>query len=355
MDIRKRGKTWWYDFSINGQRFRGSCNTDNEARARKVLHHEHAKAWEATRLGVKPRRTWEEAVKRYLLEREDLKTYRNYAYLAKWWDEQFEAKKVKYLDQITPEVVARIRDEDAARPKERGGGKRGVADLNRKIGLVRGVINTAYRVWRWMDGTAPLFKLVPGEIQRIRHITPSEAQVLFNNLPEPYGLMARLAVATGLRRGNVLRLKWEHVNLGMRMITIPGKLMKNGAPLSIPISNMAAEILRGQVGKDDVWVFADQNGFPYRPLHSDHWSKAVEKSGLEDFRWHDLRHTWASMMRMQGVDDRSIQELGGWRDIRMVSRYSHLSVEHLQDAASKLDKAFGTQGSHRLTAVPTGT
>ena len=75
-----------------------------------------------------------------------------------------------------------------------------------------------------------------------------------------------------------------------------------------------------------------------QPLaYSKIWKKAIDLAGLEDVRWHDLRHTWASLMRQGGVGLDTLQELGGWQSRDMVQRYAHLNVEHLAPAASVID------------------
>lgn len=65
------------------------------------------------------------------------------------------------------------------------------------------------------------------------------------------------------------------------------------------------------------------------------WYKALSRAGIEDFRWHDLRHTWASWMVQKGVPLHALQELGGWQSSDMVAKYAHLSSEHLKTYVDK--------------------
>jgi integrase len=342
MRIFRRGSTWWYDFSIGGQRVRGSCDTDNEAKARQVLAEKHSQVWQKQKLGVRVRRSWAEATERYLKEHEALRTIETYRWQSEWWTEAFKLRNLTYIDELHPDVIKVIRDQEFARPKLRGGGKRSVADVNRKIAYLRAVVNAVYREYRWLEGEPPLYRMLPGEIERDMALEPAQVLRLAEVLPEPYGIMAKFAVATGLRRGNVLKLRWEYVDLGARMIRLPHQVMKNGKALRLPLNSMAVEILRSQWGKSDEWVFPRADGTVASEVSSKVWDKATKAAGLDGFRWHDLRHTWATILGESGVSEQEIQRLGGWKDARMVKRYANLSVDHLSKAAEVVSESFGT-------------
>lgn len=105
---------------------------------------------------------------------------------------------------------------------------------------------------------------------------------------------------------------------------------------------MAMAVLLRQVGKHPSRVFIYQ-GNPIGQANTRAWSNALKRSGIEDFRWHDLRHTFATWHRQAGTPTHELQRLGGWKTGAMVERYAHLSPEGLQHAADRLD-AFSTQG-----------
>jgi integrase len=86
---------------------------------------------------------------------------------------------------------------------------------------------------------------------------------------------------------------------------------------------------------DTPYVFANRDGSPQADLKTA-WGKALDRSGIDNFHFRDLRHTFASDLVMAGVDIRSVQTLLGHRDITMTMRYAHLSPAHLRDAISKL-------------------
>jgi len=348
---RKGSKVWWGRWSANGRQFRISSHTEDEKLAKEYLAAEYAKSFKEVRLGEQTRRTWADATKRYLDEHKTLRTLKQYEKYSEWWTGEFKKAKLSYLDEITPDAVKIIRDTEMLRPKQRGKGQRSPADVNRKLAYLGAVMNAVYSEYRWFgaNATAPLYKHLPGEVERMRWLKPSEFNKLTEKLPQVYGKMSQLAVATGLRRSNVMKMQWSDVDFGSRTVTIPGMRMKNGEIHSIPLNELAVQLLRSQWGQSETWVFVMEDGSPPKEIPSKVWKRALKDAGLKNVRWHDLRHTWASLARQNGAPLEAIQELGGWKDARMVMRYSHLSVDHLRDHAKVLDRAFSTDLAQSVT------
>jgi integrase len=144
-----------------------------------------------------------------------------------------------------------------------------------------------------------------------------------------------MALNTGMRRGEILNLKWSDIN--MRTGTIIIRKSKNNEVRMIPINDTLKQSLE-QIGpqQSNEYVFGNGNGKPYVTIKTG-FKAAVRRAGITDFRFHDLRHTFASHLIMSGVDIKSVQELLGHKDIRMTIRYSHLSNAHLQEAVKRLD------------------
>ena len=97
----------------------------------------------------------------------------------------------------------------------------------------------------------------------------------------------------------------------------------------------AIAVIKRQIGKHDVFIFT-YKGKPVLKANTKAWRHALIRAGIEDFRWHDLRHTWASWHIQMGTPMNVLQELGGWSGQEMVRRYAHLSSEHLAEYANKL-------------------
>ena len=107
--------------------------------------------------------------------------------------------------------------------------------------------------------------------------------------------------------------------------------------IPVPLNGEAVIVVRRQAGKHLDRVFT-YKGRPVTRANNHAWRKALVRAGIENFRWHDLRHTWASWHVQQGTPLHVLQELGGWSDYEMVRRYAHLSVEHLAEYADCLSK-----------------
>ena len=143
------------------------------------------------------------------------------------------------------------------------------------------------------------------------------------------------ALATGLRQGNILGLRWEQVDMTRRLVTIGHGETKNGDALGVPLNEAALGVLERQHGKHRTHVFT-YRGDRLRSANNRAWRAALKASGIENFRWHDLRHTWASWLRQNDVPTWVLQELGGWKSESMVRRYAHMSVKHLAPYADQL-------------------
>ena len=129
---------------------------------------------------------------------------------------------------------------------------------------------------------------------------------------------------------------------------------KNGKALGVPLNETAVAVLMRQQGRHATRVFTFR-GKPLNSANTRTWRSALRKAGIRDFRWHDLRHTWATWLRQADVPTWVLQELGGWKSETMVRRYAHLSVKHLQpfadqlimpDTAAEAAKSLRTQGKH---------
>jgi len=341
----KRGDVWNASWYVDGKRFRYSSKTSDKNEAREFFANLYAKSLDVRGMDSKVRRTWIEAATRYIEEHQHLKSIDTYEHQFAWWSQAFHAERIVYLDQISPDVVKDIRDKELQRPLSRCKDKRrSPGDVNNKLSFLRAVVNAACREYRWID-VAPLYRFLPHNGERRRWLTPTELNRLLQALPEPYSSMAEFSVATGLRQANVLGLRWGDIDLQNRTATFKDKVMKNGEPFSIPLNQTALTVLRRWLGKHEELVFQRSDGKEAKGVPSKTWSTAIAKAGIDNFHWHDLRHTWASLLRQSGKVDLSLlQELGGWKSAKMVQRYAHLSVEHLSSSADILDSVLSVSG-----------
>jgi integrase len=330
MSLYKRNDSphWWVKISHSGTTIQRSTGTESKCQAQEYHDKLKASLWEQQRLGIKPRRSWQEAVIRWLTETSEKATHQEDIKKLRWLDPFLGALM---LDQVTLEVIDAIKAE-----KLKVAGK---PTVNRYLALVRAVLLRARDEWEWID-KVPKVKLFKEGAGRERSITAEQVVALLAELPVHQRDVVIFALATGLRQSNVVGLEWSHVNLKSGHAWVGADQSKNGKPIAVPLNATALEVLRRQLGKHRERVFT-YAGKPLGWANTKAWRDALKRAGIENFRWHDLRHTWASWHRQAGTPTHELQRLGGWRSSVMVERYAHLAPDHLAQAAARIDSLLG--------------
>lgn len=171
--------------------------------------------------------------------------------------------------------------------------------------------------------------------ERDRWLSKEEADRLLAVCPPHLAAVVQFALSTGCRAREILGLEWSRVDLKRQTAWI--NQTKNGTPRGVPLNKSALLVLQQQVGKHPQFCFTYE-GSPIRyNITNSAWITALKRAGLEDFRFHDLRHTWASWHRQSGTSCDELKELGGWKTRSMVDRYAKFATEHLAKAANRLD------------------
>jgi integrase len=166
--------------------------------------------------------------------------------------------------------------------------------------------------------------------------------------------LVRFALATGCRAREITELEWERVDLDRQTAWL--NETKNGTPRGVPLNRDAAAVLEEQRGKHPRYCFTI-DGRPIRwQVSNKAWRSSVTKAGIKDFRFHDLRHTWASWHRQTGTSCDELKDLGGWKSRTMVDRYAKYATEHLSAAAKRIEscaKGSGGNGGGNVVQFPT--
>ena len=241
------------------------------------------------------------------------------------WLDQFLGGK--HLDTIGRAQIDRITDAKRAQGCSN-------ATVNRTLELVRAILRRCVNEWEWLE-RAPYVRMLNEPRRRIRFLTRDEAQRLLAALPEHLADMAAFSLATGLRAANVTGLQWTQVDLARRMAWIHPDQAKARKAIAVPLNAEAVALITKQIGKHLTHVFSFR-GRPITQVSTKAWYAALERAGIDDFRWHDLRHTWASWHVQGGTPLFALQELGGWESPEMVRRYAHLAADHLAPWAERL-------------------
>ena len=320
---RKGSPHWWVRFTHNGRRIQQSTGTEEKLKAQQYHDKFKASLWDQQRLGARPSRSWNDAVTKWLKETSHKATHATDISRLRWLDKYLGGMP---LNSITRETIARIGDIKARESTE--------PTANRSVALIRAILRKAAFDWEWLD-RVPKVRLFKEQTRRIRWITRSEAVRLLSFLPAHQADMARFALNTGLRQANVTGMEWSQIDMSRRVAWVHADQAKARKAIAVPLNDEAVEVIRRQIGKHATRVFT-YRGRPVKYVNTKLWRKSLRKAGIENFRWHDLRHTWASWHVQAGTPIYELQELGGWQSIEMVRRYAHLAPEHLAKAAARI-------------------
>ena len=274
------------------------------------------------------------------------KVYVEYASQLKWWEEQIGDVR---LSDLSTALISEKRDL-LSRTITNRKKQMSPARVNRYMAALSTALNTSIREWEWMEDN-PMRKIskLKEPRGRVRSLSKEEREHLLaackgsvnNNLY----LAVVLALSTGARQQEIWGLRWSEVNFETGFITFTET--KNDEFRSVPLKGHACELLLEHYRirrKDSDIVFPSKKNPAVSYDFRNPWKKALVVAEVEDFRWHDLRHSCASYLAMNGVPMLTIAEILGHKTLSMVQRYTHLSTEHLTEAISDIDKKmFGSR------------
>ncbi|MEN8129847.1 MAG: site-specific integrase [Pseudomonadota bacterium] len=275
----------------------------------------------------------------------------------------------KKLHEVTPWLIEKWRT------KRRKAG-RAASTINRDVACLRAALSKAVE-WNLL-GENPLMAVKPLKTDKtgvVRYLSKTEEKRLraalsardnrliksrdsgnawrkkrgYEVMPEitgPYGdyltPLVLLSMNTGIRRGEALSLTWENVNLKNKLLTVSGDTAKSHHTRHIPLNTEAADVLDAwhrQPNKTGL-VFTARDGKQLANVKKS-WAGILAKSKITKFRWHDLRHHFASQLVMAGADLYAVKELLGHSTIAVTERYAHLAPEHMASTVALLNEAGG--------------
>jgi len=251
------------------------------------------------------------------------------------------------LADVTPDLITDIKDKllSEITPK---GTPRSPATVARYMSSLSPVFTLAVNEWQWIEDS-PMRKVKkPKESRgRVRFLDEFERNRLLTACKESRNqylhLCVVLALATGMRQGELMGLKWQDVNLKDGYLILHET--KNGERRRVPLSGLALSMLKdhAKLRRLDTQLLFPSSTKPQQPIElKKAWLTALNRAEINDFHWHDLRHCTASYLAMNGASLAEIAEVLGHKTLAMVKRYAHLSDGHVSNVVASMNaKIFG--------------
>ena len=334
----KRSGVWWTCIRHNGRKIQKSLETTDRKLAQAIEAKVRLEILEGSYFDkpVGNNKTFRDLMERFMKEHAPkvrTNTRKSYSTYLKHLSSFFGDTN---LMSISPKAISRykvLRMNNGLKP----------ATINRELSMLSTAFNLAIREWEWIkDNPVSRVTKEKENNQRDKWLTVDEERRLLESAPEWLSEIIIFALNTGLRQDELLSLEWCRVNHLRKTILI--QKTKNGNPKTIPLNKTALNILEGRSVvksvKNDL-VFFNSNGkkvINFNLIRA--FRRIVKKAGIEDFRFHDLRHTFATRLAQAGVDLYKISKLLGHKDIKMTQRYSHHCPDSLRDGVEILDTDY---------------
>jgi integrase len=332
MPIRKNPQSgiWWIDIRTpSGQRLRRSAGTKDRKAAQEYHDKLKAELWRVDRLGETPSYTLDQAALAMLSLSEGQRDYDTKVRHVAYWRSALGGTTP--IRSLTAGSVMQALPTHTTHP-HREATPVSAGTKNRYLATIKRILNVASTAG-WLD-KVPKFERFEEPSKRVRW----EPQEVIHKLISALSLewmrdVCLVAVATGMREDELLSLQPCHVDLARGNAWVTAEEAKSGYARAVPLNADALSVLTRRIATCHKYVFErrPRTGMPRRISQIDArcFKKACETVGIEDFRFHDLRHTWASWHVQNGTQLMVLKELGGWETLDMVQRYAHLAPSHL--------------------------
>lgn len=236
----------------------------------------------------------------------------------------------KRLAEITPWLIEKYKRKRSKEAKP--------ATVNRELACLKHLFSMAIKWNEATDNPVRKVKLFKEKNESLRYLSIGEISRLVDHCNDDLKPIVITAIHTGMRKGELLNLTWDMVDLHQNMITLADT--KNDEVRKIPMTGKLTELFESlKLSDGNRWVFKKRDGTRYKNFQ-EAFQRAKKKAGLSDIKFHTLRHTFASHMVMSGADLVTVKELLGHKSIKMTMRYSHLSQEHKRKAIRVLSGHF---------------
>jgi integrase len=338
--IFKRGNIYWIRYAgIDGRIIRESTGSTKFRDAEALLIQRKQAVKEGKQPVIKriANYTFNELAEQYLQWAKRQRSFKSKVYFIKQLSEAFGRLPLRRFNTMLLEQYQTERLQKGNKP----------ATVNRLLATLKHMITKAVEWDMVEEETLKRVRKVESleeNNKRLRYLTKEECQNLINACDKHLKPIVICALNTGMRKSEILNLKWDNVDLKHGFILLDRT--KNGERREIPINDTLRMTIDSLIRRIDTpYVFYDPStGKPYQDIKRS-FHTALRKAGIRDFHFHDLRHTFASHLVMAGVDLTTVKELLGHKTLAMTLRYAHLAPSHKVRAINMLDDVLELKSS----------
>jgi integrase len=357
MSLVKNGRIWHYDFWYRKKRYKGSTGQVSKTLARRI----EADKQEEVRLGklqCKPLRFFikDNPEKERDLSTEYMRLHVSQKKSRCFFEERIALLNKHFADQWLLDITAK--DVEEFRVKRLAEGVK-PSTVNRDLAVLKGMFSKAIEWGYLFDNPAKRIKPYREDNRRENFLSEEQAKSLIETCSEWLRPLVTVALHTGMRRGELLGLRWRDVDFKNTCLHLDASATKGGRARKVPMNATAKgalEALRkaSAVKGLDARVFEGPEGGTIANNIARDFGKAVQKAGLGDFTFHDLRHSCASFLVKAGESLNTVREILGHRSIAMTLRYAHLSPSHQAEAVAALDRLFAAESPQKSPQTTSG-
>jgi integrase len=333
MSVRKRGNRWWYDFSVDHIRYRGSLpQARTKRQAADIEYHLRFSVYDGKDLSRNTTALsefvdevfWPWALVSYSTPRQ---THWSHVAAVK------EFFGMSRLREITPMQIERFKQHRVKTQTKRGKDRK-PGTVNRDLGTLSRILSMAQDNSLIVENPAKRVRRLRDDNERIRYLTLDEQERLLAVMIGRYANSIKpifiFAVNTGMRRGEILNLGWSDISWERNVIVV--RKTKSGRDRSVPINSAVAEVLKARLQ-----LISSGKVFSISPKTlSSAFTTLARRAGIENLRLHDLRHTFATRLSDAGIDPFTIADILGHRDLNITKRYTHVLESNRQRAVAAL-------------------
>ncbi|HSB09673.1 MAG TPA: tyrosine-type recombinase/integrase [Blastocatellia bacterium] len=353
MAVRRSGNRWAYDFMIKRIRYRGAipeAQTQRDAKdAEAAIRRE---VFEGTFGRPKGDGCFVEFAEKVFLPwaKEHKRSWKDDKYHIETFKAYFKGKSFRELTPMLIEKFKKDRRHSFTVKKQ----PRSVASVNRELACLSKIFSLAIRDHEAASNPCSQVERYRENNERMRYLTPEEEIALLGELTGGRAHLrpiVEFAIHTGMRRGEILSMKHSWIDLARGCIRIPGEATKNGKPRNVPMNQVVRELVAargGSIMRSDGLVFKNpRTDLALRDIKKG-FVAACKDAKVEDFHFHDLRHTFGTRLADTGADPFVIAEIMGHSDLRMTKRYCHATDQRKQGAVERIADYRAPENCHKI-------